>query len=243
MSSMKQSVQEYVAMQPRIAWRRHLMRGLMRLILPLLFRLEVRGLHNIPPSGPAILMINHISLLDPVLCMAVVTERFTIPMTKVENMHNPVLAFFINWWGSYSIDRDAVDRKALMNSIELMKSGQLILIAPEGTRQRNGLAQPKEGFAYITTKADAVVVPVGISGALGWLDSLKRLRRPHIVLNFGAPFRFRTDGRVPRDLLPVLMDEAMYQLSATITDPALRGVYSDLSQATTAHLEFVNPRP
>ncbi|MDZ4768682.1 MAG: lysophospholipid acyltransferase family protein [Chloroflexota bacterium] len=233
------SVQEYVAVQPRIAWRRWLMRGALRLLMPLLFKVEVHGLDNIPPDGAAVLMMNHISLLDPVLCITVVDKRYAIPMTKIENMRTPVLSFFIRWWGSYSVDRDAVDRKALMNSIELMKSGQLILIAPEGTRQRDGLARPKEGFAYIATKADAVIIPAAISGAIGWQKSLQGLKRHHIVVNFGVPFKFKADGRVPRDLYPAMMDEAMYQLSAAVTDETMRGAYSDLSKTTSQHLVFV----
>lgn len=241
MSSMNLSIQEYVAIQPKLAWRRRLMRGLLRFVMSIALKLEVRGVENIPSDGGAVLMMNHISLLDPVLCMAAVTHRFVIPMSKIENLQNPILGPFVRWWGAYSIDRDAVDRKALMNSIELLKSGQLILIAPEGTRQKNGLVQPKEGFAFIVTKADAVIVPAAISGAIGWQKKLSRLQRPHIIVIFGKPFKFKTAGRVPREQLPQLMDEAMYQLSAAVADESMRGVYSDLSKTTTEHLEFVNP--
>jgi 1-acyl-sn-glycerol-3-phosphate acyltransferase len=172
--------------------------------------------------------------------MVAVKRRFVIPMTKVENLENPFIAPFVRWWGSYSINRDEIDRKALMNSIELLKSGQLILIAPEGTRHPEGLSQPKDGFAYIATKADAIIIPAAISGAVGWQSAFK-LKRPRIRVNFGHPFKFKTDdkGRVPRDLLTPMMDEAMYQLALAVQDETRRGVYSDLSKATTEHLEFV----
>lgn len=237
---MSASVQEFVAMQPKYAWRRRLLRGFISIVFKLLFRLEVTGLENIPDSGSSLLMMNHITLLDPVLCMVGVKKRFVIPMTKVENLENPFIAPFVRWWGSYSIDRDAVDRKALMNSIELLKSGQLILIAPEGTRHPEGLSQPKDGFAYIATKADAVIIPATINGALGWQSAFK-LKRPRIRVNFGPAFKFKTgeNGRVARDQLTPMMDEAMYQLALAVTDETKRGVYSDLSKATTEHLEFV----
>jgi 1-acyl-sn-glycerol-3-phosphate acyltransferase len=237
---MSASVQEFVAMQPKYAWRRRLLRGIISFVFKLLLRLEVTGLENIPASGSSLLMMNHITLLDPVLCMVGVKQRFVIPMTKVENMENPFIAPFVRWWGSYSIDRDAVDRKALMNSIELLKSGQLILIAPEGTRHPEGLSQPKDGFAYIATKADAVIIPATINGALGWQSAFK-LKRPRIRVNFGPAFKFKTgeNGRVARDQLTPMMDEAMYQLALAVTDETKRGVYSDLSKATTEHLEFV----
>jgi 1-acyl-sn-glycerol-3-phosphate acyltransferase len=239
-NSMTDSVQEFVAMQPKYAWRRRVMRAFIGFVFRFLLRLEVTGLENIPASGSSLLMMNHITLLDPVLCMVVVRDRFVIPMTKVENLENPFIAPFVRWWGSFSIDRDAVDRKALMNSIELLKSGQLILIAPEGTRHPEGLSQPKDGFAYIATKADAVIIPTTINGAVGWQSAFK-LKRPRIRVNFGRAFKFKLgeNGRVARDQLTPMMDEAMYQLALAVTDETRRGVYSDLSKATTEHLEFV----
>lgn len=240
--SMAMSVQEFVAMQPKYAWRRRVLRAFISVVFRIFFRLEVTGLENIPASGPSLLMMNHITLLDPVLCMVAVKKRFVIPMTKVENLENPFIAPFVRWWGSFSINRGEIDRKALMNSIELLKSGQLILIAPEGTRHPEGLSQPKDGFAFIATKADAVIIPATINGAVGWQSAFK-LKRPHIRVNFGKPFRFKigANGRVQRDELPAMMDEAMYQMAIAVTDETRRGVYSDLSKATTDHLEFVHP--
>lgn len=242
--TVSRSVEEYVAMQHRFRWRRQMLRNLIRTVgFGIIVRATITGLENIPDSGPTLLMMNHISLLDPILCMGGITNRFVIPMTKVENMRNPIVGPFARWWGSYSVNRGEVDREALNNSIELLKSGQLILIAPEGTRQREGLTQPKDGLTYIATKADAVIVPAAISGAVGWMDELKHLKRPVVSLNFGKPFKFKTDGRkrIPREELSSMTDEAMYQLSMAVTDTSMRGVYSDLSQATTNYLEFITP--
>ncbi|MCC6612113.1 MAG: 1-acyl-sn-glycerol-3-phosphate acyltransferase [Anaerolineae bacterium] len=239
--SVSASVQEYVAKQDEFAWKRRLIRFAIRTIgFHVLARVQVEGEDNIPPDGPTIIMMNHISLADPVICMGALTHRFVVPMTKIENMRNPVLAPFIRWWGAYSVNRGEIDRKALMNSIELVKSGQLILIAPEGHRHPEGLSRPKDGLAYIATKANAVIVPMGIGGAEVWMHKLKRLRRAHVTVKFGRAFRFKLNGeRIPRETLGAMSEEAMYQLASTIPDPALRGVYSDLSQATSEHIEFL----
>lgn len=236
------SVQEYVAMQPTLARRRNFMRAGMRGVFKLFTSINVTGTENIPASGGTIVMMNHISLLDPLLCMVVVKERFVVPMTKAENMGNPLFAPFIRWWGSYSVQRGEVDRTALTNSIELIKSGALILIAPEGTRQKDGLSQPKDGMTYIATKADAIILPTAISGAKDWQDNLMHLKRTQINVNFGRPFKFKTDGkpRVPREVLAQMTDEAMYQLAAAVKDESMRGLYSDLNKATTEYLQFVN---
>ena len=240
--SLSESVQSYVERQPQLAWRRSLMRSAIRFVgFKLMWDVAVTGAENVPDDGPAILMMNHISLLDPVLCMGAVMNRFVIPMSKVENMSNPLLSPFIRFWGAYSISRGEVDRRALVNSIELLKAGQLILIAPEGTRQQNGLAQPKEGMAYIANKANAAIVPAAISGAMGWDHNLKKLKRTKISVNFGRPFRFKPpeNSRAAREALPAMMEEAMYQLALAVTDLAGRGVYADTSKATTDYLEFL----
>jgi 1-acyl-sn-glycerol-3-phosphate acyltransferase len=238
------SIQEYIARQtsPGIILRRQSMRQLIRMIIFGFNRLTITGQENIPDKGPVIMMINHISALDPGLIMGGVTNRFVVPMTKIENTYHLAGKITVWWWDAYTIRRGEVDRKALTNSIEMLKSGQCILIAPEGTRQKNGLSQPKEGMAYVATKADATIVPAAISGAIGWKEKWKKFQRPDIHVNFGRPFKFKTEGqkRVPREDLNAMTDEAMYQLSLAITDPSLRGVYSDLSKVSERFLEFTD---
>lgn len=240
------SVQEYVARQPKVAWRRNIMRAAIRTILfKMIARVTVIGEENIPAAQPAIIVINHISLLDPVLGMGAVNKRYVIPMSKMENKKNPLIAPWIWWWDSYYVNRGQVDRQALQSSIELLKSGQLLLISPEGTRHPDGLQQPKDGVAYYATKADAILVPTAITGAENWVKRILTLQRPKMQVIFGKPFRFKTDGRsrIPREELAVMTEEAMYQLAATIPDTYahLRGIYSDLSKATTDTLEFAAP--
>lgn len=242
MTTSTTSIAEYVARQESYTWRRRFMRGLVRTIgFTLLCKVEASGLENIPDSGPTILMMNHISAIDPVVCLGLVTNRFVIPMTKIENARNPLFGLLVWGWGAYTVDRDQVDRAALLNSVELLKSGQMILIAPEGTRHPEGLARPKDGLTYVATKADAMIVPAAVSGAVDFKDRWKRLRRAYAHVTFGRPFRFKTAGRarIPRDERALMTQEAMYQLAITQPDPNLRGVYSDIARATTDHIEFI----
>lgn len=238
------TIQQYIDRQPSLGWRRFLLRGLIHTLgFRVLWNVAVHGAENIPASGPTILMMNHISATDPVLSMGAVRHRYVIPMTKVENARHPIFGSVVWWYGAYTVNRDEVDRSALMNSIELLKSGQLILIAPEGTRNPQGLQQPKDGLTYIATKADAVIVPTAVSGAVGWLERLKRLDRGQMRVDFGRPFRFNTTGRsrIPRDELSLMTQEAMYQLALALPDARLRGEYRDIERATTQTLTFIDP--
>ena len=239
-------VQAYLLRQDSswLRWRRGVFRTAIRFISFGFNRLTVSDLQHIPSSGPLIMMINHTSGLDPGLIMAVTTNRFVIPMTKIENTQFLFGRLAVWWWDCYTVRRGELDRRALSTSIELLRDGQCILIAPEGTRQRQGgLARPREGLAWIATKADAIILPCAISGARGWRSKWLRLQRPEIHLRFGRPFRFRKGDarRVSRERLQEMTDEAMYQLSAALVDPELRGAYSDLDQVTVQTLEFVEP--
>lgn len=236
------SVQEYVAQQKRYAWRRHLLRGMIRTIgFHILAKPTIVGLEHIPVAGPTILMMSHISLIDPVVCIGAVTHRFAIPMTKIENAEDPLFGLLVKAYGAYTVRRGELDRSALLNSVELLKSGQLILIAPEGTRNPDGLVKPKDGMTYVATKSDAIIVPTAMSDAIDFKDRWKRLKRARVTVTFGRPFRFKTAGRkrIPRDELAMMTEQAMYQLAITQPDASLRGVYSDIDNAQTTLLEFV----
>ncbi|MEM6284844.1 MAG: lysophospholipid acyltransferase family protein [Chloroflexota bacterium] len=237
------TIADFVARQPQLTWRRRLMKSVLK---PIGFRIvwdvTVTGTHNIPPTGGTILMMNHISAIDPVICIGAVDHRFVVPMSKIENTQHPASNFFLRWWGVYTIDRDTLDRHALQQSINLLKSGALILIAPEGTRHPEGLAPGKDGMTYIAAKSDAVIVPTALSYAQGWKDSLNKLHRHPLRVNFGRPFRLKTAGRkrIPRNEIAQMTTECMYQLALTVEDKSARGVYSDVENATTDCLHFLS---
>ena len=154
-----------------------------------------------------------------------------------------MIGWLLRQWGHYPIQRGEYDRKALLQTIALLQNGQMVLMAPEGTRHPGGLQQAKEGMAFVASKADAVIVPAAICGAEDWRSRLKSARRAYAKVVFGAPFRFRTGDRkrIPRAELAQMITQAMYQLAITI--PAeyayLRGFYSDIKNATSDLLEFV----
>ena len=234
------NTQAFVQRQPQFDRRRRVIKGLLKPVgFGLLWDVRVTGAENIPASGGTILMMNHISAIDPVLCIGAVDHRFVVPMSKLENAQHPVKGLFLRWWGVYTIDRATLDRHALTQSIALLKGGQLILIAPEGTRHPEGLADGKDGLTYIAARSNAVIVPAALSYAQGWYDSLKRFRRHRVHLNFGRPFRLKTgDGRrIPRETLAQMTRESMYQLALAVEDESARGVYSDVENATTETLD------
>ena len=219
------------------------MHPMLRAALPTFCKVEVEGLDNVPRQGSTSLMINHVSYLDPIVVTASIPFRFTISLSKAENFNIPLVGWFLRQWGHFPINRGDYDRKALMQTIELLKCGQLLLMAPEGTRHSGGLQPGKDGLAYVATKADAVIIPTAICGAEDWKARMKQLRRAYAKVVFGRGFRFRAvgHGRVPRDQLSQMIHEAMYQLACTIPDEYahLRGHFANIEKATTDTIEFI----
>ncbi|HRF97394.1 MAG TPA: lysophospholipid acyltransferase family protein, partial [Aggregatilineales bacterium] len=166
---------------------------------------------------------------------------YVIPMTKIENTESSVLRFFVWWWGSYTINRDTVDRRALETSIALLKAGNMILVAPEGTRHPEGMGEAKDGLAFIATKSDAIILPAAISDTNTFRTRWKNRNRALAHVTFGRPFKFKTEGRshIPREELSQMTQEAMYQLAIAQPRLELRGLYSDIEKATTSTLSFL----
>lgn len=221
--------------------RRRILRFLIRWIgFTILVKQEkVEGLENVPAQGPAILMINHIAFVDPIVVMHQL-PRNIVPMAKVEVYDYPLIGMFPRIWGVIPVRREEFDRRAIQGAMEVLKSGEIILVAPEAHRGP-ALQHAKEGIAYLASRSGAPVVPVAMEGTEGYpsLPFLARWRGPGVQVRFGKPFRFRaTISRTDRESLTKMTNEAMYVLAALLPEKR-RGVYSDLSQATQETLEWL----
>jgi 1-acyl-sn-glycerol-3-phosphate acyltransferase len=199
---------------------------------------RVEGLDNLPSSGPAIVMINHIAFIDPIVVLGSI-PRNLVPLSKQEAFYYPLWGIFPYLWGVIPVHRDEVDRRAIRMALEVLEAGELILVAPEGTRSP-ALQKAREGIAYLGYRSGAPIVPVAVTGTEGFPTlSPKRMRQPGAVVKLGRPFRFRKiNGRLRRDRLQKMTDEAMYVLARMLPEER-RGYYSDLSLETGETIEFL----
>ena len=221
--------------------RRRILRFLIRNIgTTLLVKMDaVEGIQNIPQSGAAILVINHIASVDPIIVLHAV-PRNIIPMAKAEVYNLPVIGFLPKIWGVIPVHREEMDRRALQQALQVLRAGEILLIAPEGTRSPQ-MQRGKVGFAYLASRSGAPVIPVAVDGTIGYpaFRFSKRWQGPGAHIRFGRPFRFRADLTRPnRQQMRLMTDEALYALAALLPDNR-RGVYADLSQATQETIEWM----
>lgn len=220
--------------------RRRFCRIMLRTIgFKLLSRIDrVDGLENIPDSGPAILMMNHIGFIDPVMLVHVV-PRDIVPLAKVEVFKIPGWGIFPWLWGVIPVKREGVDRRAIQAALRVLAAGEIVLVAPEGTRNPQ-LQRGKEGAAYLASRSGAPIVPVAIEGTTGFpsLPIFPRWRKPGVQVRFGRAFRYISElHRAGGDQLRLMADEAMFILAAMLPEER-RGVYADLSSSTQDTIEW-----
>jgi len=203
-----------------------LLRSVFQLVAWCLTKLKVAGLENIPEAGPFLLVINHLSIADPII--AYITSPRQMIMFSADKWRNtPVVSHIANTAGVIWVARGEVDRSALKRAIEFLKAGWGLGVAPEGTRSRAGTMQPgKAGAAYLADRARVPVLPVALMGTEKLGHNLKRLRRTPIKCIYGKPFLLPSNGRARADELDALTDLIMCHIAALLAPP-YRGVYAD----------------
>ena len=220
--------------------RRRFLRFLMRYPGWLLMRVgSVKGLENIPKNGSAIVMINHIGWVDPLVALHA-SDRLIVPLGKIEAFKWPIIGILPRMWGAIPVDRNAVDSRALRMAFDALKAGEVILVAPEGTRN-DQLREGSEGVAYLATRSAAPIVPAVLADTEGFpaVPFSKRWRGPQAKIEFGRPFRFPDQyKRAKRDELRRLTDTAMYMLAEMLPEER-RGVYSDLENVDKDLIEMI----
>jgi 1-acyl-sn-glycerol-3-phosphate acyltransferase len=204
-------------------------RGAITWFCRLFWRSTVEGSDHIPATGAFILAPVHRSNIDtPVLCQ--VTGRRVRYMGKDAMWKYGFSAFFFNSLGGFPVHRGEPDRKALRTSEEILRSGEPLVMFPEGTRQEGPIVEHVfDGVAYVALRTGVPIVPVGIGGsANGMPKGAKMIHPAKIHLVVGPPIEVEAPPageRVPRRAvhelterlqaeLQVLFDEAQAKAGA-----------------------------
>jgi 1-acyl-sn-glycerol-3-phosphate acyltransferase len=243
MGVIAESERRKIAVKPydhhRLQWRRKLCRFLLHQIgFRFLVRVDtVEGTENVPKEGAGIVVINHIAFVDPMVVLANL-PRNVVPLAKIEAFHYPVVGIFPRIWDAIPVLREGFDRDAIRKALEVLNAGEMLLMAPEGTRNPN-LQNAREGVAYLGCKSGAAIIPVVVTGTQGFPSiNPVRWRKPGAVVKIGPPFRFRPPSeRLDRQMLRQMTDEAMFVLARMLPEQ-FRGEYADISAATTQMITF-----
>lgn len=204
-----------------------ILRFIFRLLLRLFTYVEAHGVENIPLEGGCIVAPNHLGALDvPLLGIHILRNDASFLAAKKHRRFPTSL--LIDALGGIWIDRYNADLRALRQARDFLRAGNILGVAPEGTRSPNhALIAGKPGAAYLASLANAPIVPVGITGTENAFEQLRRLRRPHLTIRFGKPFTLPPLDPDNREAaLRRNTDEIMCRIAALLP-PAYRGVYAN----------------
>jgi 1-acyl-sn-glycerol-3-phosphate acyltransferase len=183
------------------------------LLFTLLYRVRFFSPGHIPPDGPALIVVNHQSYIDPPLVGVAVRHRNFPTIARKGLFKVPVLSLIIKGLGAIPIDDEGSDTAAIRASLAQLAKGRLLAIFPEGTRSPDGqLRDFKRGTWLLLSRSKVPVIPCAVEGCHDVFprgQSFPTLLGKQLMVRFGPPVSFE-------ELRPLGPDSALRELEAQV---------------------------
>ena len=192
-------------------------------LLTTVFRPWVKGLENVPRTGPLIVVCNHLSLVDSVFLPLMIDRQMAF-LAKSDyftgkGIKGWFIRFFMTSAGQLPIDRSGgkASEASLNAGLQVLAEGGVLAIYPEGTRSPDGrMYRGRTGVARMILEAQVPVIPAAVIGTekvmpLG--SNIPKVHRVGVVI--GEPLDFsRFEGmESDRFVLRSITDEIIYEMN------------------------------
>ena len=179
--------------------------------------LRVLAPSNLPPSGPAILVANHTSSLDPIILQATCPRLITW-MMAAEYGSIFGLKWFFNIIQPIMVERTGRDSAAMRLAIRALESGKLLGLYPEGHIEKTREVAPfQTGVALIAMRTGLPVYPVYIDGGQRLKSMLEGFFVPQpCTVAYGPPVQIdrAAKGREGLEAVTAQIQRAVENLAA-----------------------------
>ena len=133
------------------------------------YHIRSEGADNVPEAGPALVVCNHRSLLDP-LVVGYSIDRFVNFAAASYSFKMPVVKQLYSWAGAFplSIYGGKESDRNIMKAQQLLENGELVGIFPEGVQsffnphRVSKIATFKTGFAKLALDAKVPIIPCAV---------------------------------------------------------------------------------
>jgi 1-acyl-sn-glycerol-3-phosphate acyltransferase len=186
------------------------------------------GAENLPREGGVIVATNHVSRLDIPVLFVNPTRPDITALVANKYLNYPLFRWLAEAAGAIWIDRSQADFAAFSQSMEVLRSGKALGIAPEGTRSTtHALIEGKAGTVLLAQRSGLPVVPVGIAGSDTATPKMLTFGKPTITVVFGKPLILPPVPRENRaEIMQQQTDEIMCRIAALLPE-SYRGVYAN----------------
>jgi len=179
------------------------------------WRLEVEGVDRLPTTGPFVVAPVHRSYVD-FFIVALAFPRCLRFMVKNSIWKSKGFGAFVEWMGSFPVDRDRPDRDALRACEQAVAMGDPVVMFPEGQRRDgDSVVDLFDGPAWVACRHRVPVVPVGIGGSQRAMPRGARFVCPaRVTVVLGEPIYpdVDTSGRVPRRKVAEMTDRVQTEV-------------------------------
>lgn len=157
------------------------------------WQLDVVDGHWVPRHGPALIVCNHVSHVDPLIVGLAAWRRGRRLqfLAKRELFTHPLTGPLLRGTGQIEVDRGGHAARSIGPAVEALRQGGAVLVFPEGTISRSFVpAVPRLGAARVALSAGQPVIPAATWGGQRVLTKDHRgrhLRRLRFSVAFGAP--------------------------------------------------------
>jgi 1-acyl-sn-glycerol-3-phosphate acyltransferase len=183
----------------------------------------LRGFHRVrllapcplPPSGPAILVSNHISGLDPIVIQDACPQRLIQWMMAREYYQVPVLKKLYESAHCIPVERSGRDLAATRLALRTLAESKVLGIFPEGRIGLSGQVLPfQTGVALLALRTGAPIYPAYLEGSVRNTEMVEAFMQPHdVALAFGPPVALQA-GQTSRQA----MEEATLMIHAAVSN-------------------------
>jgi cytidylate kinase len=169
------------------------------LVVPLIskfFRVDYRGLENVPTTGAFILAPSHRSNVDFILLPGLTKRRMRF-LGKDSIWKFKIFGSFFDSLGGIPVHRGTTDRESMRICSTILSQGEPLVVFPEGTRKAGPTIEALfDGAAFLASKHNVPIVPVGIGGSDKAMPKGSKFpKRVRLTVVVGHPIPAPSGGR------------------------------------------------
>lgn len=158
-----------------------IVRNIVLLLFKIILRFKVYGKENVPKKGAFILASNHVSHLDPP-ALSCASPRVLHFMARHDLFNNWAFGALIRSLNAFPVKREGRDFGTLKDAVRRLKTGQVLLIFPEGTRSETGQIQTAQaGVGFLSIMANVPILPAYVKGTNKAMPKGARFIKPSAV--------------------------------------------------------------
>lgn len=227
---------------PRRRFVRAIFRLIGRLLVRLLAKITLTGYKNFPKKGPLIIIANHVDNADGLL-LGLHLPYLAEAMVAADLSFGWFIENILKAYGTIPVYRGRADGTATRQALSVLEQGGFVILFPEGGIWRPAGKPLHTGAAWLSQKAQAPVLPVGLVNTRGAFKKALKFERPTVEIRVGTPIpppRQAADGKPDKAELQTLVDAMMAKVAKLVPPESMQQILSpdeyqfDLKMTLTA---------